>query len=290
MKIVNIKGGLGNQMFQYAFAYKLKKLQPTEQVLFDLKDFRGYEWHEYELKSVFDIDLPIASFLQLIKLTSPFSSNISFGRIVRFIFKILGLRRKEYTERDQFEFHRDALHIKSSCYYDGYWACPKYFEDIRDELLNIFSFRRELDETNRVLLDEIQSTNSVSIHVRRGNYLLFDIYKGICELDYYQRAIDYFNTHVENPHFYIFSNDIEWCKDSLSSLLNNYTFVDVNKGGKNYIDLQLMASCKHNIIANSTFSWWGAWLNNNSRKIVIRPYKWLNNCVETPCPKEWIAL
>lgn len=291
MKIVNIKGGLGNQMLQYALAYKLKKLHPSEEILLDLKDFKGYKWHVYELKYVFDVDIPVATFSQLLKVTCPYSPNTFWGKCVRAVFGKLGLRKKEYYEKDHSFYDKAALLIQDDCYYDGYWTNQDYFVDIRDEILSIFSFRRELDETNRSLLEKIKSTNSVSLHVRRGNYLLFDIYKGICEIDYYQRAIDYIKAHVDNPHFYIFSNDIEWCKENLACMLENYTFVGNNSGMSNYIDMQLMSNCKNNIIANSTFSWWGAWLNQYDKRIVIAPKKWLNMEMKyTPLLEEWIKL
>jgi hypothetical protein len=291
MKIVNIKGGLGNQMLQYALAYKLKRLHPSEEILLDLKDFKGYKWHVYELKYVFDVDIPVATFWQLLRTTCPFSANTLWGRYMQAAFKKLGLRNKEYLEKDHSFYDKNALLIQDDRYYNGYWANQDYFADIRDEILDIFSFRRELDETNKSLLENIKYTNSVSLHVRRGNYLLFDIYKGICEIDYYQRAIEYIKAHVENPHFYIFSNDIEWCKENLASMLENYTFVGNNSGMSNYIDMQLMSNCKHNIIANSTFSWWGAWLNQYDKRIVIAPKKWLNMEMKyTPLLEEWIKL
>lgn len=291
MKIVNIKGGLGNQMLQYALAYKLKKLHPSEEILLDLKNFKGYKWHVYELKYVFDVDIPVASFGQLLKVTCPFSPNTFVGKYLQAIFGKLGLRNKEYRENEHSLYDRDALLIEGDCYYDGYWTNQEYFADIRNEILDVFSFRRELDETNKSLLEEIKTTNSVSLHVRRGNYLLFDIYKGICELDYYQRAIDYINAHVDNTNFYIFSNDIDWCKENLTGMLKNYTFVGNNSGMNNYIDLQLMSNCKHNIIANSTFSWWGAWLNRNKDRIVVAPQRWLNLDMKyTPILDEWIKL
>ena len=291
MKIVNIKGGLGNQMLQYALAYKLKKLYPSEEVLLDLKNFKGYNWHEYELKYVFDVDIPTASFWQLLKVTSPFSLNTKLGGYMHAIYYKLGLNKKEYVEQGQSEYYGEVFKKKGNWYFDGYWANQDYFVDIRDEILKIFSFKRELDVQNMKLLDEIRSTNSVSLHVRRGNYLLFDIYKGICEIDYYQRAIDYINSQIENPHFFVFSNDIEWCKENLTGILKNYTFVDNNSGMSNYIDMQLMSNCMHNIIANSSFSWWGAWLNQNQKKIVVAPQRYLNidGLTSSPNLKDWIT-
>ena len=291
MKIVNIKGGLGNQMLQYALAYRLKKLLPSEEVLLDLTSFKGYKWHVYELKYVFDVDIPVASFSQLMKVTCPFSLNTRLGGYMRAIYNRLGLNKREYVEDGHSGYSEDVFQKEGDWYFDGYWTNQKYFADIREDILKIFSFRRELDVQNKQTLDEIHSTNSVSIHVRRGNYLLFDTYKGICEVDYYQRAIDYIKAHVDNPHFFIFSNDMEWCKENLSAFMENYTFVGNNSGMSNYVDMQLMSNCKHNIIANSTFSWWGAWLNTHENKIVVSPEKWLNiEMKESPLLDEWVKL
>lgn len=291
MKIVNIKGGLGNQMFQYAFACKLKQVHPDESILFDLKDYKGYILNKYELKSVFDIDLQTPSFLQLLNMTSPFSSNLLYGKVIRKVFKILGLRKKEIIEKGNFNYHPEFLQINEDAYYDGYWSNVKYFEDIRDILLKDFSFKKELKEKAKQTLGLIKSTNSISIHVRRGDYLLFDIYKGICDINYYQKAIEYINSRVENPHYFVFSNDLAWCKENLSIYLDNYTFVEDNTGQDNYVDMQLMMNCKHNIIANSTFSWWGAWLNQNDNKIVVSPEQWLNDKnVGRIQPEGWILI
>ena len=115
---------------------------------------------------------------------------------------------------------------------------------------------------------------SVGIHVRRGDYLNIPLYSGICDLPYYTRAIEYIKSKSKNPKFYIFSNDMEWCKINLP--VENAVFVEANTGINSIFDMILLSSCKYNIIANSSFSWWGAWLNKN-KKAVIAPTKWYNN-------------
>lgn len=292
MKIVNIKGGLGNQMFQYAFACKLKRLYPNEKILLDLTDFKGYGWHVYELKYVFDVQIPVANPLQICKFRAPISINDKGFNFLRRILHHI-LRRNNYDEKesDLFSFNSTPFGIDTSCYYNGYWCNERYFSDIKEDIRNVFSFKRPLSEYNQNVKVKIENNNSVSIHVRRGNYLLFDEYKDICERPYYEKAIQYIKEHVENPHFYVFSNDMQWCKDNLGDLLDNYTFVENNDPQNNYVDMQLMSCCKHNIIAHSTFSWWGAWLNQNSEKIVIAPSVWNNNFKAAgPQLEDWVLI
>jgi hypothetical protein len=143
------------------------------------------------------------------------------------------------------------------------------------------------------LRNKILSTNSVSIHIRCGDYLspkYISIYGGICTIEYYKRAISYILQTVDNPVFFIFSDDIEWTKDNIT--INNAIFVSNNKGINSFLDMYLMSICKHNIIANSSFSWWGAYLNKNKNKKVIMPNRWFNSKLPDPnvFDSKWIKL
>ena len=293
MKIVRINGGLGNQMFQYAFATKLKCLYPTDEILIDVTNYKGYVWNGYELGYVFDVKIPIANFFQISRFTLPVSTNTWIGgklhgHLGRFFKKNI------YTEKrtKYFAFSHEPLIIPKSCYYDGTWFNEGYFSDIKEEILDVFTFKRPLNTYCEDVLAEIQSFNSISIHVRRGNYLRFDAYKGICDKEYYRKAITYIKEHVENPHFFIFSNDIQWCRDNLGGLMDRCTFVENNDPNNNYVDMQLMSCCKNNIIAHSSFSWWAAWLNNNPKKIVVAPFKWVNSAdiPNKPQLKDWVLI
>ena len=177
-------------------------------------------------------------------------------------------------------------------YYIGYWQSEKFFKDISDEIRKDFSFPKFTSEKNLEILKLIKSYNSVSIHIRRGDYLQNRGFNGLAPLEYYQKAIEYIKNKIENPHFFIFSNDIEWCRKNLS--IENSYYIDWNRGEESYRDMQLMSLCKHNIIPNSTFSWWGAWLNKNPNKIVIAPEKWFNDCVNIDysniVPETWIKI
>jgi len=292
MKIIRIHGGLGNQMFQYALAIKLKHLFPNEKVLIDLIQFKGYPWNPYELDKVFARTIPIASFSEVAELAPPFSEYTRCGKYANIIYnKLFGNRLRIERERKPFLFDESVLNKDGNCYYDGYWCNQGYFADIRPQILDVFTFKLPLSEQNVRLKTEIENCNSVSIHVRRGDYLLYDEYKNICEKPYYINAIKYINEKVENPHFFVFSNDIQWCKDNLSDIMDNYTFSDNHEPKNNYADMQLMSCCKHNIIAHSTFSWWAAWLNQNSEKIVVAPDIWNNNYKDAkPQLDEWILI
>lgn len=288
MKIIAIKGGLGNQMFQYALAYRLKLDHPEEEVLIDTSHFKGYKFHEYELKIVFDVQLPVASKWQLWKVTYPIG-NYKLYRAAR---KFLPKRSSEFVEPRLFTFWKDVLSLKGDYYIDGSWQNELYFKDRKDDILKIFEFKKPLSGKNIELEKKLSNKNSVSIHVRRGNFLLFDEYKGICELPYYEKAIAYVKSKIDNPCFYIFSNDAEWCKENLAGLCGNYEIVDWNTGMDSYLDMRLMSMCPTNILAHSSFSWWAAWFNTNPNKMVVAPYEWLRlpGLTDKPQLEDWVLI
>ena len=158
-------------------------------------------------------------------------------------------------------------------YLNGYWQNELYFSNIRELLLQELSPISSLNDVGYSCLESIKKTNSVSLHVRRGDYLnLKNI--GVLDVDYYKQAVAYISKNLEKPTFYIFSDDLDWCKKSLG-FLDDCIYVDRTE--TEIDDLKLMSCCQHNIIANSSFSWWGAWLNKNPKKTVIAPKSWLLN-------------
>ena len=180
-------------------------------------------------------------------------------------------------EKNEFTLDTAVLN-KKSLYLDGYWQTYKYFENIREILLEEFSLKEELNLENRNILNKIKSRNSISLHIRRGDYITnshTSNVHGACSIHYYMEAIEYINRRIDSPVYFIFSDDIQWVKENLE-FNNEKVYVDINDGETAYCDLELMKNCQHNIIANSTFSWWGAWLNINKEKIVITPKKWMN--------------
>jgi hypothetical protein len=176
--------------------------------------------------------------------------------------------------------------------YEGYWQSEKYFDKVQSELRRLYTFNFEkLSSETLDYLSSIKSTNSVSVHIRRADYLQHeDFYGGICTFEYYRNAIKYFMKNIDNPIFYFFSDDIEWVVEQFENL-PIYKFVNINHSNDNWQDMYLMSQCNHNIIANSTFSWWGAWLNSNPKKLVLAPRKWSNMYENIDIyPPDWIKI
>lgn len=271
MIIVKVTGGLGNQMFQYALYKSLKikgndvRLDPTS--YYNVKK----EHNGYELEKVFDIHPNNAKQSEIDKFDE---NNINILRRIK--RKLLGDTKFIY-DTNEYVFNENLYKLKNS-YLNGYWQSINYFKDIESELREDFTFKNELDIKNLEILNEIENSNSVSIHIRRGDYMSpqnFKIYGNIATEEYYKESIRIIEEKIENPTFFVFSNDMEWVKENIK--INSKAFyIDINSGDDSYKDMQLMSNCKHNIIANSSFSWWGAWLNENKNKIVIAPKKWIN--------------
>lgn len=291
MKIVNILGGLGNQMFQYAFALALSEKWPNESVRIDTSGFNGYPFHNgYELKRIFNVSLPETS---LIEKMSVFYPLLNY-RMLKIGIRILPKRKTVIKEPKDMSFDPNILRLKDSGYYLGYWQTEKYFNDIRQTILDVFTFPHFLPKSkNQNLSKEIIDKVTVSVHVRRGDYLKIGNACGICTLEYYNKAISNILERIQPDTFLVFSDDIDWCQKNLSTSFGTIQaiYVDWNNGLDSYRDMQLMSLCNHNIIANSSFSWWGAWLNSHPDKIVITPYKWMNNGGWVDIiPKDWITI
>ncbi|MCM1138940.1 MAG: alpha-1,2-fucosyltransferase [Muribaculum sp.] len=274
MKIVRIFGGLGNQMFQYALAVALGS--KGNDVRIDASCMRGYPLHNgFELKRIFNADIPQASLFELLWLGYP----LPHYRLWQVGKRILPKRQAMIVEDSAMEFNKDVFKQKRDYLLEGYWQTEKYFSDWRDEILDAFRFPKFASESeNQMLAKEIACSNAVSVHVRRGDYLKISNTSGICTEGYYNKAIKLIIDKCNPEMFVFFSDDIDWCKEHFKDLAEGHkvVFVDWNKGEESYRDMQLMSLCSHNIIANSSFSWWGAWLNNNPDKVVITPSRWMN--------------
>ncbi|ETZ19769.1 alpha-1,2-fucosyltransferase [Pedobacter sp. V48] len=283
MKIIRFLGGLGNQMFQYALYKSLQNKFPN--VKADLHGYNDYPLHNgFELENIFG---------SKINKVSSFTSNLYYNKkwIYRKLRRLFGLKNTYIEEKTLFSFNESILNNPRTAYYWGYWQNFKYFENIADEIKNDFQFTSPLSKENQQILDQVKLKNSVSIHIRRGDYLKDPLLGGLCGPEYYKQAISYVQSDLTSPSFFIFSDDIVWCTENLN--LDNCTFISWNKELSSYIDMQLMSSCKHNIIANSSFSWWAAWLNPNPDKIVIGPKKWVNHSdpnIRMSFPQKWISL
>lgn len=289
MKIVKILGGLGNQMFQYALYVALKQTFTDEKLLIDTSCFHGYALHYgFELNRIFGIQAPQANRKEIMKLAY-YYPNYQCWRIGS---RILPIRKTMCMEAKDSTYDSSVLLKPGNRYLDGYWQNEKYFAHFRNEILETFKFPVFSEDQNIELIKQIQNKKSLSLHVRRGDYVNHRLYKGICTIEYYQEAIKKIIEIAHPEVICIFSNDIIWCEENLRPLIDGQVvYVDWNKGNMSYRDMQLMSCCNYNIIANSSFSWWGAWLNTNADKIVVAPKKW-NNMPESKfeLPHSWITL
>jgi hypothetical protein len=289
MIIVRVIGGLGNQMFQYAMGRRLS-LKNNVELKLDISAFISfYKLHSYNLDKF--------TILENIATPEEIGLFVKLGKLGKFHKMLYNLdvvtpyyKRKYIKERSML-FDSNILKIKDNVYLDGYWASEKYFNDIELELRKDFTLKEELDEKNIFISNEILDTESVSIHIRRGDYITdpqTNKIHGTCSLDYYYSAIDDICKYVSDPQFYVFSDDPEWVRQNLT-IPYPMKLVTGNGVEKNYCDLRLMSLCKHHIIANSSFSWWGAWLSNNKNKRVYSPKRWYNVNYDTKdlLPESW---
>lgn len=301
MKIVNVIGGLGNQMFQYALAIALKRKYPEDEIKIDtqlyrlliVKKYRGNNFYHngFEIQKVFsNANLPIASCLDIMKV-SYYIPNYILNKATR---RVLCHRKTELIQsyKESYIFNSKVLD-SSACYFAGYWMSPFYFDFCREDILETFSFSEFDSDDNRKWASMLVLNNSVTIHVRRGDYIGAENFKDICTLAYYKNAIKEVRKYVAEPEFFVFSNDQKWCMENLKDEFGDSTvyFVSNNKGVQSYRDMQLMSLARCNILANSSFSWWGAYLNQREDHIVFCPEKWVNNLkCEDIILKEWIKI
>jgi hypothetical protein len=265
-------GGLGNQMFQYAAGRRLAAIHNTVLKL-DVSDFKNYNLHDYGL-SAFNIKESIATQEEIQFFKEPEASSLK-----KKIKKLLGCPNKlgiTHIRENQYHFAPEILTMPDSVYLDGYWQSEKYFSDISDIIRNEFTVKLPQVDKNLTLAQQITSCESVSLHVRRGDYITDEktnTIHGTCDLGYYARCIEHLDHKIHHPCFFIFSDDPEWAEKNLR-ITHPSTFVSHNGSKKNYEDLRLMSQCRHHIIANSSFSWWGAWLNRYPDKLVLSPSRW----------------
>lgn len=274
MKIVNILGGIGNQMFQYAFMVALREATGVE-TCYDASVFKTYPLHNgFELDRRFAITARQAPKHEIKQLTF-YTESYFWYRII----KRLPHRRTQLFEHAHGAFQPHLLQDKSPLYYYGIWQDHHYFDTYRDVIRKEFTWHESFDEHNTKMYDYFAYRPTVSLHIRRGDYLKEWRYQNICELGYYRQAIDYVRSHFScNANFAIFSNDMEWCKENIVPLLEGqeYILVDWNQGADSHKDMRLMQACQCNVIANSSFSWWAAYLNIHHRPLVIAPKRWTN--------------
>jgi hypothetical protein len=290
MKIVKVIGGLGNQMFQFALYKALQKQHPEERVLIDLHCFNGYHKHRgFEIGRVFDADFEEASLRDVARLAYPYP-NYQTWRIGS---RILPARKTMLKEKADFTFEPSAISRVDSTYYDGYWQHEEYFKNMREELQKLYTFPPFEDKQNQATAERAASSNSCSVHIRRGDYLTDSLRKGTNDISYVIEAVKKMETVTRPDAWFVFSDDILWCKSHLKEILphDDTTFIDWNNGDNSVHDMNLMSICRHHIIANSSFSWWGAWLSKHDDGTTIAPAKWMNmKDVCSPVPDNWIII
>lgn len=271
MIVTRLLGGLGNQMFQYASAYAVAKHNNTDLAI-------DASWFVLSNSVVTPFKYELGCFTIRYELIEH-DSYVPVDTIRYGLRSRLGIGKRQlldYKEKG-LPFEPNVFKAGPDLVMDGYWQSEQYFLNIQDDIRSEFTFKEIPSGQNKEFSDSILATNAVSVHVRRGDYANHaqtNSVHGLMGLDYYKKAIDSISKRVKNPHFFVFSDEPEWCQENLS-IDQPHTYISGNKEGR--YDMQLMTLCKHHIIANSSFSWWGAWLNPNKDKIIIAPKKWFND-------------
>ena len=293
MIVVQLKGGLGNQMFQYA-AGRALALRRGDPLLLDTRLFAFYPNRSYALGQlrIESEDAP----LHINRLLA----RQCFGRyadsLLRKAETLLGSPPAVVRERMPFQHDQKLFaDLPADVYLVGYWQNEGYFRTIADHIRHEFTLRALPDKVNAELLAAIEGCAAVSLHVRRGDYVSDKsvlAHHGVCSLDYYRRAITLMGERVAEPHFFVFSDDIPWAREHLD-IPWPVTYLGHNGSEAAHEDLRLMRACKHHVIANSSFSWWGAWLSEHPDKTVIAPRPWLSDPQlreVDPVPAGWLKL
>jgi hypothetical protein len=292
MIIVNIIGGLGNQMFQYACGRALSNriCQPLH---LSIDQFHRYSLHSgYELQSVFHVNSPFATEFEL--------RNILGWRarpVMRRIFGRPSMRwatGRNWCNEPFFQYWQGINQVHTPVYMHGYWQSENYFKDESDSIRKAFTFKMPCDNLDCAVIERMRMQPSASMHIRRGDYNSLKNKRifAICDIKYYQQAVNILRQRVPDVRIFAFTDDPDWVESELKADLGLFEIVRHNSGSRSSNDMRLMSNADHHIIANSSFSWWGAWLNPSPEKIVIAPRQWfLNGTNDTDLiPSSWIRL
>jgi len=288
--ITKLQGGLGNQLFQYAAGRSLAQKHETS-LKFDVS------WYNNYANSVTPrrLGLDLFSVAADIAADSEVEKFRKLG-VPRLIEKIKPYKWKKHVQEKHFHFDSRVLSLPNNVYLEGHWQSEKYFQKNRDIIDREVTLKKPIEAAYGQLIHAMKQTDSVSVHIRRGDYVSHAKAKqvhGICSPVYYAKAIEIIKTKINTPAFFVFSDDIPWVKANIKIPFDIVTFVSERKDIKDYEELVLMSKCKHNIIANSSFSWWGAWLNRNPDKIVIAPERWFADSsfnTKDLLPESWMKI
>ena len=292
MIIVKIKGGLGNQLFQYAIGLELSKIN-KRQLYLDLSWFKNNKTDTIRnfMLDKFQIYHEIAT-EDLIKKFNNQDSVLQ--KIINRLSNIfLPIRFRKYIIEIDNNFNNEILLLKDNFYLDGTWMNEKYFSTVKEDVRKLYSIKPFLNNYYKKIESNILYNNSICVHIRRGDYANNPDtlkYHGLIPFDYYLVTMKYFSDKFKDAKFYLFSDDIEWVK-SIFKNNSNICFVSNDFIDSDIQEFYLMSKCKHHVIANSTFSWWSAWLSNNPQKIVCAPKRWSSKILDSKClvPSNWIT-
>ena len=272
--ITNLIGGLGNQMFQYACGRSLS-LRNGLPLRLSTDQFTSYTLHNgFELHRVFNIVAPLATKVEV----SHLLGWRGFPALRRFICRpsMKWMAGKYWCNEPHFQFWPGLAQLYGPLYLHGYWQSEKYFKDYSDQIRSDFEFRMEWDAPDISVRQRMRAQPSASIHVRRGDYTKGKnkVVFGLCDVNYYRAAIGLLRERVPGVRLFVFSDDPDWVDINLSIEFGPLEIVRHNSGARSAHDMRLMSQADHHIIANSSFSWWGAWLNPSPHKIVVAPKGW----------------
>ena len=291
MNIVKLKGGLGNQMFQYSFA-KLLQYKTDTDTFIDLSAYNVESKDEIRKPRIlkFNISLPEASSKELTIACRFDHSDYSMG--IWYKFKILLeilTNRKYLFERNMIP--KDIEKYNNYIYFDGYWQSWKYVDEIFNEIKKDFLPKSPLSVLTKKTVDEVRAVQSVFVGIRRGDYLKEKDLYGEFGVDYYLAAMEHIEKKLDNPIYYVFSNDIDWVEQNMDFGDRKIVYRRNEDVVDDFEELILMSNCRHSIIQNSTFHWWGARLNYYDGKIVVAPEKWFYDGTKIDIiPPEWVKI
>lgn len=299
MIIVRISEGMGNQLFQYALGRALSS-KNGDKLKFETSYFEtGTRKYSLGRFNIPESQSGITEESDFRNIGVPGVSDKSpSARVRRKIFRIAEyfkpICNKKFILEPYFHFCPDILNIKGSAFLSGVWQSEKYFKNSESTIRKELTLREPPSIETQDWVKKVESCNSISLHVRRGDYIenrKANQFHGVCTPEYYEHALEFVSKKIPHPVFFIFSDDILWARNNLK--IHNPVWYVSSETLPDYEELMIMSKCKHNIIANSSFSWWGAWLNNNTEKVVIAPQKWFNSNTASPAdliPDSWIKI
>lgn len=289
MITVELRGGLGNQLFQYAAGIALSEFHGVK-LNVDITQLKEPD----EILGTYR-RYCLSNLLKEPQLSSSETPKYLSIPIIKKIDKILPTQLKSIFYEKHFHYNPLFWKTKKTVYLRGNFQSYKYFQDYKEQVLKLLVFKQKINEESVNSFNNISNTNSLAIHIRRGDYVSNKIASdvlGTLNIDYYKSALEHINSKTQVENIYVFSDDLKWAKENLS-FITTPNYIDATGKDKDIIEFNLMKSCKHQIIANSSFSWWAAYLNPNPNKIIIAPQKWFNKVnynTKDLFPQDWVTI